>query len=96
MGKRALSNMGTRRMAIEQQSAADDRNRTLFRLWIAVACSGLVGLVGFFGAADARWPRPFAFGWFAVFVISLVIEIRRRRRAAQLHNADRRPLRDRC
>ena len=79
----------TRRQAIEQQAAADEGNRTLVLLWILVGLSGLGGLVGFLRAGDAPWPRPFAFGWCAFFVASLVIELRRRRRhrAAQLDNA---------
>jgi len=59
-------------------------SRALWILLVLTITSGVFGLVGFFREGESSWPRPFAFGWCAVFATGLVIEIVRRRRAAQL------------
>ena len=75
--------IGRRRKAIEQQEATERSNRALWVLVLLTVASGLFGLVGFLRAGEPSWPKPFAFGWFAVFATGLLIELVRRRRAAQ-------------
>lgn len=72
--------IGPRRQAVEQREATERGHCALWVLVALTAASGLFGLVGFFRAGETTWPKPFAFGWFAVFATGLVIELVRRRR----------------
>lgn len=74
---------GMHKRELERQGATDHGNRLLWFLVVVTIASGGVGLVAFFREGERSWPRPLAFGWFAIFATGLVIELVRRRRAAQ-------------
>ena len=69
----------TRRQQIEREDVAANADRRLLWLWVLVGVSGVAGLIGFLQEREPAWPRPFAFGWAALFVVALVGELRARR-----------------